>query len=123
MKPLRPIALALAAAALPLSLAAATISGTVIDRTTGKPAVGDTAVLLDLAQGMSESARTKIDGQGRYSFTVPDAGGMHLVRVEHQKASYYGSVPPNTSTVNVDVFVFTFTPMSRASKPISRASA
>ncbi|HEX4006512.1 MAG TPA: carboxypeptidase regulatory-like domain-containing protein [Acidobacteriaceae bacterium] len=104
MKPLRPLALALTAAALPLSLAAATISGSVTDRTTGKPATGDTAVLLDLTQGMQESARTTIDKQGHYTFTVADAAGMHLVRVEHQKASYYGSVPPNTSTVNIDVF-------------------
>ena len=94
----------LAAAALPLSLSAATISGTAIDKTTNKPAAGDTAVLLDLAQGMNESARTTIDKQGHFSFTVADAAGMHLIRVDHQKAEYYASVPPNTSTVNVDVY-------------------
>lgn len=94
----------LAAVAVPLSAAAATISGTVINRTTGKPATGDTAVLLDLQQSMQESARTTIDAKGHYSFTVPDNGGMHLVRVDHQKASYYGPVPPNTTLVNIDVF-------------------
>lgn len=104
MKPLRQFALAAAAAVLPLSLAAATISGTVTDRTTNKPAGGDTAVLLDLTQGMQESARTTVDKQGHYSFTVADAAGMHLVQIEHQKASYYGSVPPNASTVNIDVY-------------------
>ncbi len=98
------LALFAAAAALPLSLSAATISGTVVDRTTGKPASGDTAVLLDLQQGMQESAQTTIDAKGHYSFTVPSNGGMHLVRVDHQKASYYGPVPPNTSLVNIDVF-------------------
>lgn len=91
-------------AALPLSLAAATISGTVIDRTTNKPAAGDTAVLLDLQQGMQESARTTIDAQGHFSFNVPSTAGMHLVRVDHQKADYYGPVPPNTTTVNIDVY-------------------
>ena len=104
MKPLSLLALVAAAAVLPLSLAAATITGTVTDRTTGKPAAGDTAILLDLNQGMQESARTTVDKQGRYSFTVPDANGMHLVQIEHQKASYYGSVPPNTTSVNIDVF-------------------
>lgn len=94
----------LAALALPLSLAAATISGTVTDRTTGKPDAGDTAVLLDLTQSMQESARTTIDAQGHFSFTVPDNAGMHLVRVEHQKADYYGPVPPNTKTVDIDVY-------------------
>ena len=93
-----------AALALPVSLSAATISGTVTDRTTNKPAAGDTAVLLDLQQGMQESARTTIDAKGHYSFRVPDNAGMHLVQVEHQKASYYGPVPPNTAVVNVDVF-------------------
>ncbi|HEX3660289.1 MAG TPA: carboxypeptidase regulatory-like domain-containing protein [Acidobacteriaceae bacterium] len=93
-----------AALALPVSLAAATISGTVIDKTTGKPAAGDTAVLLDLQQGMTESAQTRIDAKGHYSFTVPDTNGMHLVRVDHEKASYYGPVPPNTTSVNIDVY-------------------
>jgi hypothetical protein len=93
-----------AAVALPVSLAAATISGTVTDRTTNKPAGGDIAVLLDLQQGMTESARTTIDAKGHYSFSVADNAGMHLVKVEHQKASYYGPVPPNTSVVNIDVF-------------------
>ncbi|HTV82541.1 MAG TPA: hypothetical protein VME18_07810 [Acidobacteriaceae bacterium] len=94
----------LALVALPVSLAAATISGTVTDRTTNKPATGDNAVLLDLSQGMQESARTTIDAQGHFSFTLPSLAGMHLVRVEHEKADYYGPVPPNTSTVNIDVF-------------------
>ncbi len=90
--------------ALPLSLVAATISGNVIDKTTNKPAAGDTAILLDLQQSMTEAARTTIDAQGHFSFSVPDNAGMHLVQVEHQKASYYGPVPPNTSTVNIDVY-------------------
>lgn len=93
-----------AAVVLPLSLSAATISGTVMDRTTGRPAAGDTAVLLDLQSGMQETARTTIDAKGHYSFNVADTQGMHLVRVEHEKADYYGPVPPNTTTVNVDVF-------------------
>ena len=93
-----------AAVALPLSLSAATISGTVTDRTTNKPAAGDTAVLLDLQQGMQETAQTKIDAKGHYSFTVADTAGMHLVRVDHDKATYYGPVPPNTTSVNIDVF-------------------
>lgn len=103
MKHLRTIILA-AAAALPLSLSAATISGTAIDKTTSKPAAGDTAVLLDLAQGMNESGRTTIDKQGHFTFTIPDSGTPHLVRVEHQKAEYYGSVPPNANTVSIDVY-------------------
>jgi hypothetical protein len=103
MKLLHPIALA-AGLALPLSLSAATISGTVTDRTTNKPATGDTVVLLDLTQGMQQTAQTTVNAQGHYSFNVSGASGMHLVKVEHDNADYYGPVPPNTSTVNVDVY-------------------
>lgn len=103
MKHFRILALA-AAAALPLSLSAATISGTAINKTTDKPAAGDTAVLLDLAQGMNESGRTTIDKQGHFTFTVPDSSTPHLVRIEHEKAEYYGSVPPNATTVSIDVY-------------------
>lgn len=106
MKPLRTpkfLAALAAAAALPLSLSAATISGTAIDKTTNKPAAGDTAVLLDLAQGMNETAHTTIDKQGHFSFTVAD-GSMHLIRIDHDKAEYYGSVAPNATTVNIDVY-------------------
>ncbi len=53
---------------------------------------------------MTESAQTTIDAKGHYSFSVPDTQGMHLVRVDHQKASYYGPVPPNTTSVNIDVY-------------------
>jgi len=104
MKLIARFAVLTAALALPAALAAATISGTVTDRTTGKPASGDTALLLDLQQGMTESARTTIDAKGHYSFSVSDTAGMHLVRVDHQKASYYGPVPPNTTSVNIDVY-------------------
>lgn len=94
----------LAVFALPLPLYAAAISGTVTDRTGNKPAAGDTAVLLDLTQTMQESARTTIDVHGHFSFTVPDLTAMHVIRVEHQTAAYYAPVPPNTATVNLDVF-------------------
>ncbi len=103
MKLISPLSL-FAALALPLSLSAATISGIVTDGTTNKPAAGDTAVLLDLQQGMQESARTTVDAKGHYSFNVADTGGMHLVRIEHQRAEYYGPVPPNTTTVNISVY-------------------
>ena len=61
-------------------------------------------MLLDLQQGMQESARTKIDAQG--TLLLHRAGQYRHAPgpVEHQKASYYGPVPPNTAMVNIDVF-------------------
>ncbi len=88
--------------AAPVALAA-TITGTVTDGTVNKPSAGDAVVLISLQQRMQEAARTTTDAHGRYSLEVPDAG-MHLIRVDHQKASYFQPAPPNTTTVDVQVY-------------------
>ena len=94
------IALALASpeAARPQS-----ITGTVTNKTTNKPAAGDDVVLIRLAQGMQESTRTKTDARGHYSLDLPDTG-LHLVRVTHDKANYFRPAPAGTQTVDIDVF-------------------
>ena len=89
--------------ASPLSLLAASLSGTVTNKTVNKPSVGDTVVLLNLTGGMTESGRTKTDAKGEFTFTVPDAG-PHLIRVEHQKGSYFKNCPPGTQSVEIDVY-------------------
>jgi hypothetical protein len=89
--------------ASPLSSLAASLSGTVTNKTVSKPSVGDTVVLLNLAGGMTESGRTKTDAKGEFTFTVPDAG-PHLIRVEHQKGSYFKQAPPGTQSVEIDVY-------------------
>ena len=82
---------------------AAPITGTVTNKTTNKPSGGDDVVLIAFAQGMQEAARTKTDAQGHFTLEIPDQG-MHLVRVDHQKAAYFEPVPPGTKTVNVSVY-------------------
>ena len=98
---------AILAAALGILLTAAAhaapITGTVTNKTTNKPSAGDDVVLIAFAQGMQEAARTKTDGQGHFTLDIPD-NGMHLVRVDHQKATYFEPVPPGTKTVNVTVY-------------------
>ena len=47
------------------------ITGTVTDKTTGKPAVGDTVVLVDVQTGMGEVAKTTTDAGGHYKLTKP----------------------------------------------------
>lgn len=79
------------------------ITGTVTNKTTNKPAAGDDVVLIQLAQGMQEAARTKTDAHGRFTLDVPTAG-MHLVRVTHDKAAYFRPAPPGTESVEVDVY-------------------
>jgi hypothetical protein len=96
------LALLLISFAVPSALAA-TITGTVTNGTNNKPSAGDDVILVSLQQRMQETARTKTDAHGKYSIDVPDQG-MHLVRVDHQKASYFQPAPPSTSTVDVQVF-------------------
>ncbi len=85
------------------AFAAATITGTVTNGTNHSPAANDDVVLIALSQQMKEVARGKTDSRGHYSIQSPD-DSMHLVRVDHQKAAYFQPAPPNTPTVDVQVF-------------------
>jgi hypothetical protein len=93
------------AAFLVLSAAAqaASIAGTVTDKTTNKPDAGDKVVLIQLAGGMKESTTTTTDARGRFTLELPDAG-PHLIRVDHQKAGYFHIAPPGTQSVDIDVY-------------------
>ena len=83
---------------------AASITGTVTNRTTNKPSVGDNVVLIQLQQGMQESTRTTTDSRGHFTLNVPDADGIHLVRVTHEGANYFQPAPPGTKAVKLDVY-------------------
>jgi hypothetical protein len=96
------LTLCLAFALLPAALAEP-VSGVVTNRTNNKPSAGDDVVLLQLAQGMQELARTKTDSKGRFTIEVP-ADGLHLLRVTHDKANYFKPIQPGTQSVDIDVF-------------------
>ncbi len=83
--------------------AAQPLTGTVTNKTNGKPAAGDQVVLIQLQQGMQESTRTTTDAHGHFSLEVPD-DGIHLVRVTHEKAAYFQPVQPDQHTVAVTVY-------------------
>ncbi len=93
----------LAGLMLPLAAQAATVTGTVTNKTTGKPDSTDSVVLLSLSQGMQQVASAKPDAQGQFSINIPD-NNMHLIRVTHDQANYYEPVPPGTTHVNVTVY-------------------
>ncbi len=82
---------------------AASITGTVTNKTNNRPAAGDDVVLIRLAQGMQESVRTTTDSRGHYKLDLPD-DGVHLVRVTHQNANYFTPAPPDTTTADVTVY-------------------
>ncbi len=85
------------------SLLAQSVTGIVTNRTTNKPSGNDDVVLLQLAQGMQELARTKTDSRGRFNIAVP-ADGLHLLRVTHDKANYFKPIEPGTQSVDIDVY-------------------
>jgi 5-hydroxyisourate hydrolase-like protein (transthyretin family) len=82
---------------------AGSITGTVTDRTTGKPSPGDTVAVINTAQSMDELTKVTSDAQGRFQATAPD-GGQILLHVTHHGAEYFKSVPPGSSSVEIDVY-------------------
>ena len=93
-------------ASLLLSALAAgqTLSGTVKNGTTDKPAAGDDVVLISLGQGMEEAGRAKTDSSGKFSLKLDSADSPHLVRVIHQGVTYHRMAPPGTTSVEVEVY-------------------
>ena len=83
---------------------AQTLTGTVTNGTTNKPAAGDDVVLLKLANGMEEGGRTKTDAQGKFSFKLDDGDNPHLIRAIHDGVTYHRMAPPGTTSVEVQVF-------------------
>jgi len=89
--------------AFPLA-AFADISGTVTNKTTGKPASGDQVTLLKLTGEMVEVGQAKTDVQGKFSIKSDDATAAYLVRVTHRNVNYHRQAPPGTTSVEIDVF-------------------
>ncbi|HTC55300.1 MAG TPA: hypothetical protein VK706_02725 [Candidatus Sulfotelmatobacter sp.] len=98
------ISLTLAILLLASLASAQTLTGTVKNSTTNKPAAGDEVVLLKLAQGMEEAGRTKADAQGHFTFKLDDAQSPHLVRAIHQEVTYHRMAPPGTTSVEIEVY-------------------
>ncbi len=82
---------------------AATVTGTVTDKTTGRPAVGDQVVLVDVQAGMGEVAHAMTDANGHYSLTLP-GNSPYLVRVTHQGAGYFIAAPQGGAPGDVPVY-------------------
>jgi hypothetical protein len=98
---------ALLTAILSLALASAaaqTLTGSVTNGTSGKPAAGDEIILINLSNGMEVAAKTKADSAGKFSFKLADGAGPHLIRAIHQGVTYHQMAPPGTNSVEVQVY-------------------
>lgn len=82
---------------------AAQVTGTVTNKTNGKPAAGDTVVLVDVQAGMSEVAHAATDAKGHYSLNKPGSG-PYLVRVTHQGAGYFIAAPDGSAPGDIPVY-------------------
>jgi hypothetical protein len=92
---------------IPAPLAqAGSVTGTVTNGTTGKPAAGTEVILIQLQGGMQPVANTKTDASGHYSFENAGlgAGAPMLIRVVYRGVNYHEPVPPGKSTADVQVF-------------------
>ena len=81
-----------------------TLSGTVTNGTTNKPAAGDEVILINLANGMDVAANTKTDSKGKFSFKLTGEPGPHLIRAVHQGVTYHQMAPPGVNTADVQVY-------------------
>ena len=86
-----------------LSAQAATVSGTVTNKTTGKPSAGDTVVLVDVQAGMGEAAKTTTDASGHYTLNTPGSG-PYLIRAMHQGAGYFIAAPQGGGSGDISVY-------------------
>lgn len=94
------LVLALALASAP----AQTLSGTITNGTTNKPAAGDEVMLIEFTSGMNVAATTKADANGKFSFPLTGAPAPHLIRAIHQGVTYHQMAPPGVRTADVNVY-------------------
>jgi hypothetical protein len=84
---------------------AGTVHGTVIDRTTGKPAANVEVTLLNTMANMAEVGTTKSDAQGQFTFDNPAiGGGPMLLRATYGGVAFNSSLPPGRPDATVEVF-------------------
>ncbi len=82
---------------------AATVTGTVTNKTSGKPAAGDSIALLDVQSSMAEVAKASTDAHGHYALAMPGSG-PYLIRVTHQGAGYFIAAPRNGGPGDISVY-------------------
>jgi hypothetical protein len=86
------------------SATAQTLTGTVTNGTTNKPAAGDQVLLIEFSSGMNVAATTEADANGKFSFPLTGAPAPHLIRAIHQGVTYHQMAPTGVKTADVSVY-------------------
>jgi hypothetical protein len=82
---------------------AAQLTGTVTNKTTGKPAAGDAVVLVEPMTGMTEVAHATVDSSGHYTLNRP-TNAPALVKVTHQGAEFFADAPQSGAVPDISVY-------------------
>ncbi len=84
---------------------AGTVTGTVRNGTTGRPAAGVDLILIELQGTMKPVASTRTDANGQYRFDNPGLGaGPMLIRAVYRGVNYHEPATPDKTTVDVTVY-------------------
>lgn len=91
---------------LVLALPALAIDGTVINKTTGRPAAGATVALIQMGQGgMQPAGSVRADAQGKFAFPK-DAAGTFLLQTAFDGVTYSHMLQPGAPTAGLAIEVF-----------------
>lgn len=94
--------------------AAGTVTGTIHNGTTNKPAAGAGVLLIQLQGGMQVVASTKSDAEGHYSFDNDSIGqGPMLIRAVYRGVFFHQPLTPGMETADVIVYDPTSSPEAR----------
>jgi hypothetical protein len=102
----RMVAVLFAALTLAVSSHAGTVHGTVLNKTTGKPAAGVEVILIQLQGGMQPVANSKSDAKGNFTFDHPGIGAQPmLVRAVYQGVNFHTPLRPGgQGDAEVDIY-------------------
>jgi len=105
---------------LPLLIAAsvhAAVTGTVINRSTGKPQPGATVGLNRLGQnGIELIDQAKSDAQGNFTINQTPSGPPHLLRTAFDGVTYNRMIPPGSPTTGLSIEVYSASRQPGAAK-------
>jgi hypothetical protein len=82
---------------------AANVTGTITNRTTGKPSAGDTVAAVNMSVSMDEFTKATTDANGVFHIVVPDNAQI-MFHVLHHGAEYFKVLPPHASTIQIDIY-------------------